>query len=98
MEIIPLFNEIINTFNETFSKNINPLNLESKIKTVGDTFTLKLYESFLNYFDKRFKYSKERKSEYYVKQTKQRSLITSAGYITVNSTSYIHKKSKKYLR
>ena len=96
MEIIPLFNEIINTFNETFSKNINPLNLESKIKTVGDTFTLKLYESFLNYFDKRFKNSKERKNEYCVKETRQRTLTTSVGYITVNSTSYIHKKSKQY--
>ena len=44
MEIIPLINEITNTFNETFSKNLNSLNLESKIRNVGDEFTLKLYE------------------------------------------------------
>ena len=34
MEIIPLINEITNTFNETFSKNLNPLNLESKIRKI----------------------------------------------------------------
>ena len=47
MKIIPLINEITNTFNEIFKENLNPLNLESKIRTVGDEFTLKLYESFL---------------------------------------------------
>ena len=41
-----------------FNDNLNPLNLESKIRDVGDLFTLKLYESFLNYFDESFKKSK----------------------------------------
>ncbi len=61
MKIIPLINEITNTFDKTFSKNLNPLNLESKIRDVGNTFTLRLYESFLNYLDEKFKNSKERK-------------------------------------
>ena len=56
MEIIPLINEITNTFNETFSKNLNSLNLESKIRNVGDEFTLKLYEHFLNYINDIFIY------------------------------------------
>lgn len=47
MKIIPLINEITNTFNEIFKNNLNPLNLESKIKEAGDTFTLRLYEIFL---------------------------------------------------
>lgn len=47
MKIIPLINEITNSFNETFKNNLNPFNLESKIRDVGDLFTLKLYESFL---------------------------------------------------
>ena len=55
MKIIPLINEITNTFNEIFKNNLTPLNLESKIRDVSDTFTLKLYESFLNYFDENFK-------------------------------------------
>ena len=50
MKIIPLINE-------TFSKNLNPLNLENKIRNVGDEFTLKLYEHFLNYIDDKFKKS-----------------------------------------
>ena len=93
MKIIPLIDEFTNTFNETFSKNLNPLNLESKIRDVGDTFTLKLYESFLNYIDEKFKNSKERKQIYNIKETRKRTLITSVGCITINSTSYIDKKN-----
>ena len=96
MKIIPLINEIANTFNETFKNNLNPLNLESKIRDVGDLFTLKLYESFLNYFDEQFKNKKERKAEYYIKETRTRTLITSVGVITINSTSYVNKKTKEY--
>ena len=95
MKIIPLINEITNTFNETFSKNLNPLNLESKIRNVGDEFTLKLYEHFLNYIDDKFKNSKERKSMFNIKETRYRTLITSVGYIHVKSTSYYDKKTKK---
>ena len=91
MKIIPLINEFTNTFNEIFKENLNPLNLESKIRDAGDTFTLKLYESFLNYLDDKFKNSKERKAKYNIKQTRTRSLITSIGYIHVNSTSYYSK-------
>lgn len=95
MKIIPLINEITNTFNETFNKNITPLNLESKIRDVGDIFTLKLYESFLNYLDESFKKSKQRKKEFNIKETRKRTLITSVGLITINSTSYINKKTKE---
>ncbi|MGN1000972.1 MAG: UPF0236 family transposase-like protein, partial [Bacilli bacterium] len=95
MEIIPLINEITNTFNEIFKNNPNPLNLESKIRDVGDTFTLKLYESFLNYFDENFKKSKERKKEFNIKETRQRTLITSVALITINSTAYINKDTKE---
>ena len=96
MKIIPLINEITNSFNEIFKNNLNPLNLESKIKEVGDLFTLKLYESFLNYFDEQFKNKKERKDKYNIKETRKRTLITSVGIITVNSTSYINKETNEY--
>lgn len=95
MKIIPLINEITNTFNETFKKNLNPLNLESKIVDIGDIFTLRLYETFLNYLDEQFKKSKERKQQYNIKETRKRTLVTSVGTITVNSTSYIDKKTKE---
>lgn len=95
MKIIPLINEFTKTFNETFKESLTPLNLESKIRSIGDEFTLKLYESFLNYIDDKFKNSKERKSNFYIKETRKRTLITSVGYITINSTSYIDKKTKE---
>ncbi|MGN1338417.1 MAG: UPF0236 family transposase-like protein [Candidatus Coprovivens sp.] len=95
MKIIPLINEFTNTFNEIFNKNLTPLNLESKIRDVGDIFTLKLYESFLNYIDDKFKNSKERKLIYNIKETRKRTLITSIGYITINSTSYVNKTTKE---
>ena len=96
MKIIPLINEITNTFNETFSKNLNPLNLESKIRNVGDEFTLKLYEHFLNYIDDKFKKSKRRKAIFNIKETRHRTLITSIGCIHVKSTSYYDKKTKEH--
>lgn len=96
MKIIPLINEITNSFNEIFKNNLNPLNLESKIRDVGDLFTLKLYESFLNYFDDQFKKKKERRETYNIKETRKRILITSVGVITINSTSYINKETKEY--
>ena len=96
MKIIPLINEIANSFNEIFTTNLNPLNLESKIRDVGDLFTLRLYESFLNYFDEQFKNKKQRKAEYNIKETRERTLITSLGVIKVNYTSYKHKKTKEY--
>ncbi len=95
MSIIPLINEFTNTFNQTFQKNLNPFNLESKIRNVGDSFTLKIYESFLNYIDQQIKHSQERKDHYYVKETRKRTLITSIGCITINSTSYINKSTKE---
>ena len=69
--------------------------LESKIKDVGDTFTLNLYETFLNYIDEQFKKSKERKKLYNIKETRKRTIVTSIGYITVNSTSYYNKTTKE---
>ena len=55
MKIVPLINEITNDFNETFKNNLSRLNLESKIRDIDDLFILKLYESFLNFFDEQFK-------------------------------------------
>ena len=59
MKIIPLINEFTNTFNKTFF-NLNILN--------GNIFTLKLYESFLNYLDNKFKNSKDSKKECNIKK------------------------------
>jgi len=95
MNIIPIINDFTNSFNEIFKTSLSPLDLESKIRGAGDMFTLKLYESFLNYIDKKFKKSKERKNKYNVKETTQRTLITSIGTITVNSTAYYDKETKE---
>ena len=95
MKIIPLINEFTNSFNKIFQENLNPLNLESKIKDVGDTFTLLLYEKFLNYIDDKFKNSKERKENYNIKETRKRTLVTSIGCININSTSYYNKETKE---
>ncbi len=95
MKIISLINIFTNIFNDNFKENLSPLNLESKIRNIGDPFTLKLYEHFLNYIDDMFKNSKERKSIYNVKETRVRSLLTSIGYIYVNSTSYYRKDNNE---
>lgn len=96
MNIILIFNKILNNFNKIFNKNLNPFTLESKIKEFGDLFTIKLYEEFLNYFDDQFKKNKERKLKYNIKQTRKRTLTTSVGVITFNYTSYIDKETGEY--
>ena len=48
MNIILIFNEILNDFNKIFNNNLNPFTFESKIREFGDLFTIKLYEEFLN--------------------------------------------------
>jgi len=55
MNIIPLINDFTDNFNEIFKISLSPLNLESKIKNIGDNFTLKLYEQFLNFIDDKFR-------------------------------------------
>lgn len=55
MKIISLINKFTKDFNKNFSKNLNPLNLKSKIRNIGDNFTLNLYEQFLNYLDEKLK-------------------------------------------
>ena len=52
--------------------------------------------SIENFFDEQFKNSKARKANYYVKETRQRTLITSIVSITVNCISYISKHNKHY--
>ena len=96
MNIVSIFNEISNNFNKTLTNNLNQLTLESKIRECGNLFTTKLYKTFLNYFDKQFKKNNERKLKYKIKQTRQRTLITSIGIITFNYTSYIDKKNGDY--
>lgn len=56
MKIIPLINEFTNTFNEIFKNALNPFNLESKIRNVGDEFTLKLYPEQEKYMKEHMNY------------------------------------------
>ena len=95
MNIIPIFYDFTNIFNEKMSTNINPLNLEQKIIETGDDFTLKLYEDYLSFLDRCFKYSSDRLEKYIVKETTLKTLTSSIGNITFTSTRYIDRKTKK---
>ena len=75
--------------------NINPLNLEQKIIETGDDFTLKLYEDYLSFLDRCFKYSSDRLEKYIVKETTLKTLTSSIGNITFTSTRYIDRETKK---
>ena len=75
MNIIPIFYDFTNIFNEKMSTNINPLNLEQKIIETGDDFTLKLYEDYLSFLDRCFKYSSDRLEKYIVRNYIKNSYI-----------------------
>ena len=95
MNIIPIFYDFTNIFNEKMSTNINPLNLEQKIIETGDDFTLKLYEDYLFFLDRCFKYSSDRLDKYIVKETTLKTLTSSIGNITFTSTRYIDRETNK---
>lgn len=93
MDIISLFNSFVNHLNNIFNNNSLFLHeLESNIASSTNILNLDTIKNILEFLDLEFKNSKERKSMYYVQQTRQRTLITSLGLITFNKTYY---KSKK---
>lgn len=93
MNIIPILNNFTRIFNKNMSTNITPFNLEQKIINTGDDFTLKLYEEYLSFLDRCFKYSSERLERYIVKETTLKTLTTSIGHITFTCTRYIDKET-----
>ena len=70
MNIIPIIQNFTMIFNKKMNTNINPYNLEQQIITVGDEFTIKLYEEYLNNLDIQFKKSPDRLNKYIIKETK----------------------------
>ena len=95
MNIISLLNQFTNIFNENFQTSFTPYDLEHKIRNTGDSFTLKLYEEFLNSLDLQFKNSMERKEKFYVKETTLKTLVTSIGTIHFHNTIYYTKDTNK---
>lgn len=95
MNIISIIENFSTIFNTNMNTNINPFNLEQQIVNTGDKFTLNLYEEYLNYLDKAFRFSPERIKKYVVKETTTRTLASSIGYITFNTTRYIDRDTGK---
>lgn len=48
MKIITLINNFINNFNETLQNNLNYLNIERKVRDIGDNFTKDFYTTLIN--------------------------------------------------
>ena len=96
MNILPLIKDFLNNFNKDFENKTNLYELESYIVSKGDKLTEQLLINFIEGIDLEYKNSKERKKKYDVKETRTRALLTSVGYIDVNFTFYVDKKTKKY--
>lgn len=92
MNIITLFNNFVNHLNKILDNNLFLHELEHNIFDSTNTLNLDILINILEYLDLEYKNSKERKENYYVQQTRSRTLITSLGLITFNKTYY---KSKK---
>ena len=88
MNIITLFNSFVNHLNEILENNLLFHELEYKISNSTNNLNLNIIKDILEYLDLNYKKSKERKDNYYVQQTRQRTLITSLGIITFNKTYY----------
>lgn len=95
MNILSFIETFTNTFNEISKISFNPYDVENYIKNFGDNFTINLFIKYLEYLDLSFKNSEERKNKYYVKESKERTLLTSIGYITFKYTRYVDKETHK---
>lgn len=92
MNIISLFNSFVNYFSNILDNSTISLHdLESKIYDSTYNLNLDTLKWILEFIDLQYKSSVERKQLYYVKETRQRTLITSLGLITFNKTYYISK-------
>lgn len=95
MNILPLINDFLNNFNKNFENKTNLYELETYIVSQGDKLTKKLLIAFIEGIDLEYKFSKVRKEKYTVKETRNRILLTSIGYIDVKFTFYKDRQTKK---
>lgn len=93
MNIISLIEKVSNDFNEKFKTNIDFYNLEEKIESIGDGFTVTLYQQYIETLDYEFMQSNERKERYGVKEILEKNLLTKFGWVTFKYRIYIDKKS-----
>lgn len=92
MNIISLFQSLVNHLSSILEKNLFLHELEHNISNSTIELNLDILKQILEYLDLEYKNSKERKDKYYVQQTRERTLITSLGLLTFNKTYY---KSKE---
>ena len=88
MNILSLFNSFVNHLNKILNNNLFLHELEHNIFNSTNQLNLDIIKNILEFLDLEYKHSNERKSKYYVQQTRQRTLITSLGLITFNKTYY----------
>jgi hypothetical protein len=88
MNIIPLFQSLVNHLSKILVNNLFLHELEHNISNSTIELNLDILKQILEYLDLEYKNSKERKNKYYVQQTRERTLITSLGLLTFNKTYY----------
>jgi hypothetical protein len=88
MNIIPLFQSLVNHLSKILVNNQFLHELEHNISSSTMELNLDILKQILEYLDLEYKNSEERKSKYYVQQTRERTLITSLGLLTFNKTYY----------
>ena len=92
MNIISLFQSLVNHLSNILENNLFLYELEHNISNSTNELNLDILKQILEYLDLEYKNSKERKDKYYVQQTRERTLITSLGLLTFKKTYY---KSKE---
>jgi len=93
MNILPLIKIYENLINGVLSKNPYFYQLEDKINTIGDELTIDILREIIEFIDLSYKNSQERKDNYYVKKTMNRTLITEMGLLVFTKTYYQTKQA-----
>lgn len=93
MNMITLFDNFMNRFNEVFTKN--SVNLENEIMQLGDNFSIELFVKIIEDADIKFRDSLERKQKYSIKAYHNKNLVTTLGIINFIFTRYQDKNTNK---
>lgn len=95
MNILPLIENMSNDFNKRFNAKVNVFELEETFKNMGDNFIISLLVNYLEYLDKKFMLSEERKEKYKVKEILEKSILTKIGWVTFKYRVYVDKETNE---
>lgn len=96
MDIIALFHHFLKRFCDLIPDTISINDLVQTSKEATQSFLLETLKAMIESIDAKFRVSPARKQDYHIKNRITRTLLTSAGVVTFQKTTYVHKRTRLF--